>query len=296
MTMHILITGIAAFLGAPLARSLVKAGHSVTGVRRGDHPRVDRLKEDCPALDIVVADLGGEGAFDAFPRDIDAVVHVAATSPMPGVSVAQLFYDNVTATRNLIEYAKRCGARCFVYTSSLSVHGNVGESKIDEATPIGDPDLYGTTKRLAEMLFADVADGIDTVALRLPGVLGPGAHRHWLARMLDDARAGREISIFNPDAVFNNAAYTSNLASFVVRLVEGGWKGFHVMPVAADGATTIRGAAETVIRLVGSSSRIVVGPSERSSFTVSSRRAVEGFGYRPLHIEAMLDQYVKENA
>jgi hypothetical protein len=60
--------------------------------------------------------------------------------------------------------------------------------------------------------------------------------------------------------------------------------------------TTIRATGEALIRLAGSSSRIVVRPSEHASFTVSSRRAVEEFGYQPLHIEAMLDQYVKENA
>ena len=294
--MHVLVTGIAAFLGAPLARGLITAGYRVTGIRRGNHARLDRLKVDCPAIEVVSADLGEEGAYDALPRDIDAVVHVAATSPNPGTSVARLFRDNVMATRNLIEYAQRRGAHRFVYTSSLSVHGKVRESEIDETTPIVDPDPYGTTKRLAEMLFDDAADGIDTVALRLPGVLGPGAHRHWLARVLDDARAGRDIEIFNPDAAFNNAAYTSDLASFVVRLMEGDWTGFHVMPVAADGTTTIQGAVEQVIRLAGSSSRIVVRPPERAAFTVLSRRAIEEFGYRPQRIEAMLDRYVSDNA
>jgi UDP-glucose 4-epimerase len=296
MAMHVLITGIAAFLGAPLARGLILAGYRVTGIRRGNHPRVDRLKADCPALEIVEADLSEEGAFDVLPRDIDAVVHLAATSPIPGRGLAQMFDDNVRATRNLIEHATRYGTRRFIYTSSLSVHGSIRESEVTENTPIVDPGPYGTTKRLAEMLFADAADRIDTVALRLPGVLGPGAHRLWLTRTLDDARAGRDIGIYSPEAAFNNAAYTTDLASFVARLLEGDWKGFHVMPVAADGTTTVRGAAETVIRLAGSSSRIVVRPSKRASFTVSSRRAIEEFGYRPLHIEAMLKQFVKDNS
>jgi hypothetical protein len=61
--------------------------------------------------------------------------------------------------------------------------------------------------------------------------------------------------------------------------------------VAARGVTTIREAVERLKTRTGSRSEIRFAPSDRPSFTVSSRRAIERYNYDPMEIGAMLDQY-----
>jgi hypothetical protein len=55
--------------------------------------------------------------------------------------------------------------------------------------------------------------------------------------------------------------------------------------------TTIREALEWLKTLVGSRSKIRSRPSDRRSFTVSSRRAIERYGYDPMNIGDMPDRY-----
>jgi nucleoside-diphosphate-sugar epimerase len=152
--MHVLLTGVSSFLGRHLAEHFVHAGLRVTGTYRGDYPWLEQLRQHGRALELVRLDLANENAFTALPSAIDAVVHVAALSTMPGVSIDGMLGCNVTGTRNVQRYALAAGATRLIYASSLSVHGQIAGPVIDETTPVIDPDLYGSSKYLGERLLA----------------------------------------------------------------------------------------------------------------------------------------------
>src|SRR5207247_6321073 len=124
-------------------------------------------------LDLFQGDLGG---IRTLQGPFDAVVHTAATSPADGVSAARMARDNVDATLALLDIAEEWQCRAFVLFSSLSVSGKVAGPVLDEPSPIVNPDAYGATKRIGEILLAERAANLPGLALRLPGVIGPGAH------------------------------------------------------------------------------------------------------------------------
>lgn len=294
--MHVLLTGGSSFLGHHLTRHLLRAGLRVTATYRTGDARLERLRTLGEALDLVRLDLAEERGFAVLPATVDAVVHVAAVSLMPGVTVDDLLQCNVAGTRNVLGYALAVGATRLIYASSLSVHGRITVPVVDETTPVADPDVYGATKYLGERLLAAAADRLPAVAIRLPGVLGHGAHRAWVPTLLERMRAGQDITIYNPDSPFNNAAHVDDLGWFIGGLLRRYWQGFHALPVAASGTITVREAVERLRAATGSRSAVTVRPAPQPGFTISSERAIQAFGYRPMEIGALLDRYAAEAA
>jgi nucleoside-diphosphate-sugar epimerase len=287
--MRVLVTGAGGFSGAAIATRLASEGHQVAaciGSTRG------RLPEKVVLADLISGDIASGLSFS---RDIDAVVHAAARSPAPGVSDADMTRSNISGTRAVIESASSAGAQAFIYLSSLSVYGVIHTALVDETTPINAQDTYGKSKWAGEVMLADGNYGFRSLAIRLPGVIGPRSVRNWLTTVMEDAKAGREITIFNPDAAFNNAAHVSDLADFVCDLLRKPWNGHHAVTIGAAGQTTVQRAVETIVAGFGNRSRIRVDPAPRPAFLVSSARARERYGYSPMHIAPMLERFIAEN-
>ncbi len=100
-------------------------------------------------------------------RGTSAVVHLAALVDI-GASSAELYRNNVAATKNLLEASRRACAKKFVYCSSTAVYGTPAQAPADEATPFKPIYAYGSSKMHAEMEVA--AAGIPHVILR-PSVI-----------------------------------------------------------------------------------------------------------------------------
>jgi nucleoside-diphosphate-sugar epimerase len=118
-----------------------------------------------------------------------------------------------------------------------------------------------------------------------------------LSGVVQAARAGQEIAIYNPDAPYNNAVHVTELCCFIVDLLEQERTGHDVVTLGAGGVTTVRKAVETLLHAFGSASPVrVMSGSELPSFTISSKRAEERYGYRALDIETMLRRFAAENS
>jgi len=287
MSQHVLVTGAGGFSGRHIVEGLLAKGHHVTAVlRSGRGDFADGGKN----LAVVAGDLSSD---IQLPSSYDAVVHAAARSIWAGVTVDEMVRDNVLATRRLIDHARRAKARRFIFLSSLSVYGRIEAAVVDETTPVVDPNAYGLTKRLSEeMLAAEPA--FSSLAIRLPGVVGPGSVRNWLTNVAAAAREGREISVFNPQAAFNNAVHISDLVAFAAGLLERDWKGADVVTIAAGGQTTVAQAAGMLVQAHGGRSKVLEKPAGKPSFIVSSARAQERYGYRPTDISELLRRLAAE--
>lgn len=288
--MRVTVTGAGGLSGARIVGALLARGHQVTAAIRSGPGRLATL---VPAAGCAV--LRGDLADGVrLPEGTDAVVHAAATSPSPGVVVDAMVRDNVLGSRLLLEECRRIGVGCVIHLSSLSVYGAVGVPVADEATPIVDPDAYGLTKRLAEMLVDAPDAPWRALSLRLPGLIGPGSGRNWLSRTLAALQAQQPVRIFNPDAPFNNAVHIDDLADFVVHLVESAWSGRDVVTLAADGAMSIGDVVALLRRAAGSRSPVETAAGKQG-FTISNRRAKALYGFRPGEIADCLRRFARDN-
>lgn len=290
--MTVLLTGAASFVGSQVLARLHRHGVAVVGCYRRESPHLQRLRLEMPDIRLVAGDLADGDFYRQLPARIRAIAHFAAASSESQL-LSDLVASNVDGTTNVVRYAERAGATCMVLASSLSVHGRVSVGTVDPATPIVDPGTYGLTKRLSELIVADC--GLPGVAMRFPGVLGPEAARHWLARTLQSLRTGEPVTIVNPDARFNNAAHVDDIANFVHSIVEAPPQGFHMVPVGAKGTLAIAEVVAHLQACTQSRSTVHVGVAQSNPFLISSDAAM-ALGYRPMDLTQMLTRFAEENS
>jgi nucleoside-diphosphate-sugar epimerase len=287
---RILVTGVSGFSGSYVARTLCAAGHEVVGTYRRDTAFLAELRGG-PGFSGAKIDL--ERA-EKLPGPFDAVVHAAATSPASGIETNQIVRDNLIGTLALAEAARHWRCRAFVFFSSLSLYGEIGAGVLDENAPIRNPDAYGATKHLCELLLAERAVDVPCLALRLPGVLGPGAHRNWLSGVAEKLRKAEAVQAFHLDSPFNNAAHIDDIARLVNTTLARTFTGFDAVVLGARGTITVREAVERLAGGLGVTARIEARTPSKPSFVLSSERAISRWGYDPMEIGAMLDRYAAE--
>jgi nucleoside-diphosphate-sugar epimerase len=295
--MHVVVTGASSFVGLHLIRSLMMAGVRVTATAR----RVSLVSDLFPLgherLKVVHLDWVRNYENPEMPETVDAIVHLAGvTREVDFTSRRAMLESNVTGTINVIRYAQIAQAKRIVFASSVSVYGNVSDRVIDENTKICNPNVYGASKLVAERLFASCEEWLPCVAIRLPGVLGKGAHSAWIPTVLDRARMGETLRIYNPAEPFNNAVHVADIGDFFSQLLQGSWSGFHAFPVGAAGSVSIREVVDLVTHLNKQSVHLRIEPPPQSSFTISSAYAIQRFGYSPMNIATMLMRYASETA
>lgn len=290
--MRVLVTGASGFSGAYIARYLALEGHSVVGVYRRETPFLSRLR-GVGRIELKHAFL--ERAAD-MAGPYDAIVHTAATSPAPGIGLRTMVRDNIDATIALTEAAVEWNCRAFVFFSSMSVFGRVSVPIVDESCPVQDPDAYGTTKYICEQLLLEQADVLPSLSLRLPGVLGPGAHRNWMSSLAADLCARKPVTAFNLEGPYNNAAHVDDIAKFVAQLLRREMTGADAVVLGARGSLKVRAAIERLAGGLGVQLQLKERPASRSCFVLSSRKAIERWGYDPMDIAAMIDRYAADIA
>jgi nucleoside-diphosphate-sugar epimerase len=289
---RVLVTGVSGFAGSFIAEHLAANGHDVTGLYRRGLGFAERLTGQ-DGLTLAQGDLTAPAGLSG---PYEAVVHTAATSPAPGIDDAAVLRDGRDATQALLARMRAWNSRKLVFLSSLSLHGEIDSPLVDEMTPIIRPDAYGVSKADAERMIADEAGRLSAVALRLPGVIGPGAHRNWLSGVAAKLRAGQPVRAFSLDAPFNNACHVADLARLTQNLMLRDWTGFDAMVLGARGAMPVRGIIETLAEAMAVACRIEEAPVAKSGFLLSSERAMARWGYDPMEIGTMIARYGRESS
>ncbi|WP_090661416.1 NAD-dependent epimerase/dehydratase family protein [Parafilimonas terrae] len=178
--MKILVTGAAGFIGSHMSEKLAGMQHEVIGVDNlsSFYPKelkMLNLQSMQDKVAFIEADLTNHNDYKLLPADIDYIFHFAA---QPGLSeksgFAEYLSNNVTATYELIEFAKQLKhLKFFVNISTSSVYG-LDATKDETAIP--EPvSYYGITKLAAEQLALAESrkKTLNACSLRLYSVYGP---------------------------------------------------------------------------------------------------------------------------
>jgi nucleoside-diphosphate-sugar epimerase len=246
-----------------------------------------------PGVGLVQLNVGDGEGYRQLPQEADALVHVAAASTARAGGVDDFITSNVIGS-NVARYARAARIKKMIYTSSISVYGDIHEPYLQETHPITNPDDYGLTKYLAERVFAETEE-LSCVALRLPGISGKGAHRAWLPTLVHRILDGdRKATIYSSSSLFNNAAHVEEISEFVWMLLNSPMSGFNAVNVAASDPTTIREVIVLMAEILGRTIEIVERPPPKPSFTISPKRA-ELLGYKVLPIRQILRRYFEES-
>lgn len=173
-----LVTGGAGFIGSNLCEAILEMGYRVrclddlsTGKKEHvdmflDHPNYTFIKGDIKDFD--TCKRACEGA--------DYVLNQAAWGSVPRSIEMPLFYaqNNILGTLNMMEAARQCGVKKFVYASSSSVYGDHPGLPKREGLEGNVLSPYALTKKTDEeygKLYKSLY-GLDTYGMRYFNVYG----------------------------------------------------------------------------------------------------------------------------
>lgn len=205
---RVVITGASGFVGAKTAQAFRAAGWSTTLVGRRPMNDADYIRQDLaeplsPLLEERIA-------------NSELVLHAAARSS-PWGSRRDFKRDNVDATRNVLEAARRNGHPRFFFISSSSVYyRSEDQLGIEETTPYASTpvNLYAATKQEAELLVKGYEG--PWAIFRPRAVFGPG-DTVLFPRILQAARAGKLPLLVRPSGpVTGDVIYIENLVHYLL--------------------------------------------------------------------------------
>jgi dihydroflavonol-4-reductase len=192
--MKALVTGATGFVGAAVARALLRDQWQVRVLaRRGSDRR--NLK----SLDVEVSegDLTDLNSLQRAAQGCDGLFHVAADYRLGARDPAELYRTNVEGTRNVLSAAHRTGVKRIVYTSSVATIGIPADGTPgDEQSANSLENMIGHYKRskyLAEEVVREGARGGLSVVIVSPSTpVGPGDVKPTpTGQLVLDAAAGR---------------------------------------------------------------------------------------------------------
>ena len=265
--MRVVITGAAGFIGSHLTENLLDQGHSVVGIDNlvtGDLGNIAHLRDR--NLEFIRHDVT---RYIDVSGPVDLVLHWASpASPIDYLELPiQTLKVGSLGTHNALGLAKAKGAR-FVIASTSEVYGDPLEHPQKETywgnvNPVGPRGVYDEAKRFAEAITMAYHrhHGVDTKIIRIFNTYGPRMR-------LNDGRAvpafagqalrGEDVTIFGDGTQTRSFCYVSDLVDGILRLAASDTN--EPVNIGNPHELSIEEIARTIIRMTGSSSKLVFKP------------------------------------
>jgi UDP-glucose 4-epimerase len=159
--LRVLVTGGSGFIGSHTLVDLCAHGHEVLVVDNfhNSSPEVlNRVSEltqcEIPYQELDIRD---EARLDGVMKEFrpESVIHFAGLKAVgEGEEKPLEYYSvNVSGTGNVLAAMDRHGCKRIIFSSSATVYGEPQYLPLDEAHPCGPVNVYGHTKRTAELLL-----------------------------------------------------------------------------------------------------------------------------------------------
>jgi UDP-glucuronate decarboxylase len=265
---RILITGGAGFLGSHLCERLLVEGDEVLCLDNfftGSKDNIRHLLGN-PRLESIRHDI-----INPIYLEVDQIYNLACpASPVHyQYNPIKTIKTSVMGAINTLGLAKRVKAT-ILQASTSEVYGDPEvhpqkESYWGRVNPIGIRSCYDEGKRAAECLMMDYQrqNGVDVKIVRIFNTYGPRmavSDGRVVSNFIVQALRGEEITVYGEGLQTRSFCYVDDLVDGLIRMMNSE-KGF-TGPVNIGTPTefTIMELARTVIRMTGSTSRIVYRP------------------------------------
>ena len=263
-----LVSGGSGFLGSHLCDRLLARGQEVlcvdnlfTGQKRNvahlhGNPKFEFLRHDV--------------TFPLFV-EVDQIWNLACPA-----SPIHYQHDPVQTTKtsvhgaiNMLGLAKRLGAK-ILQASTSEVYGDPAvhpqtEEYWGNVNPIGPRSCYDEGKRCAETLFFDYyrQHSLRIKVIRIFNTYGPRMHPNdgrVVSNFIVQALKGQDITIYGDGLQTRSFCYVDDLVDGMIRLMDSPDDVTGPINVGNPGEFTMIELAETVLKLVGSKSKLVRQP------------------------------------
>lgn len=265
---RVLVTGGSGFLGSHLCERLLKEGSDVLCIDNfysGTKDNIAHLIAN-PHFELMRHDL-------TFPLyvEVDEIYNLACpASPIHYQrDPVQTTKTSVLGAINMLGLAKRTKAKIF-QASTSEVYGDPEvhpqqESYWGRVNPIGIRSCYDEGKRCAETLFFDYQrqHDLEIKVVRIFNTYGPRMHPNdgrVVSNFIVQALRGEDITIYGDGSQTRSFCYVDDLIDGFVRMMASPKDVTGPINLGNPVEFTIRELAESVLKLVGGQSRLVLKP------------------------------------
>lgn len=171
MTINVLVTGSAGYLGSILCEHLLDAGYSVTAIDSLMYGQTS-LFHLCanPAFDFIQGDVRNEDLMKRLIEKADVIIPLAAIVGAPACKRDPWMTTSVNLEAVQLINRLRSPQQLVIYPNTNSGYGaSSGDTYCTEDTPLEPISLYGQTKVQAEL---ELLESPNAITLRLATVFG----------------------------------------------------------------------------------------------------------------------------
>lgn len=296
--MHLLVTGVAGFIGSRVAELLLEQGHEVCGV--------DNL---CPAYDVRLKDyrlarLEGRPGFSFRRVDVadreelstawkesgpfDAVIHLAARAGVrPSVEDPWVYVEaNVVGTLNVLDLCRRHGVSKLVLASTSSLYGGNNPVPFSEEANTDRPlSPYAASKKGAEALCFTYhhLHGLDITIFRYFTVYGPAGRPDMsLFRFAQWIHEDRPLRLYGDGTQSRDFTYVDDIARGTILGLRP--LGYEVINLGSDHPHDLLELIELIEQQAGRQARVEQHPMHAADVMATwanVEKAERLLGWRP---------------
>jgi UDP-glucose 4-epimerase len=288
-----LVTGGAGFIGSHIATRLVELGHPVVVLDNFSTGKRENLAAVADDVRIVEGDVRDAAKVAEVARGCEVVFHEAAIVSVPySVEHPEESHDvNIVGTMNVLQAARKAGARRVVFASSAAIYGEEPTlPKVETMRP--EPmSPYGVEKITSEHYLATWSKlfGVESVALRYFNVFGPrqdpsSPYSGVISIFVDRVLSGRPVTFLGDGEQTRDFVYVANVVDAnILAATRPGGSG-RAYNVACGHRTTLLELADMIGRAAGKPVERAFAPPRAGDIRHSVAdigRARAELGYEP---------------
>jgi len=250
----ILVTGGAGFIGSHLVDALMKKDAQVCVLDNLSNGWLENISQwfGHPKFEFIRGDLINQDDVTRAVEDCEVVFHLAANPEvrLSSIGPSVHFEQNVVATYNLLEAARKSGIKELVFTSSSTVYGDASRIPTPEDyAPLKPISVYGASKLASEALVSAYSNnyGFRAVVYRLANIVGPRSRHGVIYDFIQKLRTSpSELEILGDGAQAKSYLHVNDCVNGVLLGLEETESQFDIFNLGSEDWVDVKTIADIV--------------------------------------------------
>lgn len=245
-----------------------------------------RLEEE---KNIQLYEITRKSNLEQYQTDYDILIYSASVTSVRHEKADKYVQDNVVTALSMVDFCQKHHVKRIIYISTDEIYGELKADMITEKNIMVNPNLYATTKYLAEKII--IESGIPYFILRLPGIVGHVWGKNFFYGLMDKIRKNELVELYNIDRNFNNIVELDDLIHFITILCSKCYSNTkNEIFLLGNTKSMVLNDIVTYIKNIYQSTSVVksVEAKNKRYFTLDVSKAV-GYGYFSKEIKIIID-------